>query len=121
MWMMDHIMNNRLSLAFGQSYVRIPLEGSPHILNADALETDWTALLLPEDCSYVFGNPPFVGQSYQSKEQREQMRCLTNPNGKTASPLDYVGAWFIRAGNMFRGVPPGSASLPPTRSRRASR
>ena len=50
MWMMDHIMNNRLSLAFGQSYVRIPLEGSPHILNADALETDWTDLLPSEDC-----------------------------------------------------------------------
>ena len=41
LWMMDHIMNNRLSLAFGQSYVRIPLAGSPHIRNADALETDW--------------------------------------------------------------------------------
>ena len=48
LWMMDHIMNNRLSLAFGRSYVRIPLEGSPHILNVDALETDWTALLPPE-------------------------------------------------------------------------
>ena len=99
LWMMDHIMNNRLSLAFGQSYVRIPLEGSPHILNADALETDWTDLLPPEDCSFVFGNPPFVGQSFQSKEQREQMRRLTNPNGKTASPLDYVGAWFLKAGS----------------------
>ena len=32
LWMMDHIMNNRLSLAFGQSYVRIPLVGSPRIL-----------------------------------------------------------------------------------------
>ena len=40
LWMMDHIMNNRLSLAFGRSYVRILLEGSPHILNADALKTD---------------------------------------------------------------------------------
>ena len=55
LWMMDHIMNNRLSLAFGRSYARIPLEGSPHILNTDALETDWTALLPSEDCSYVFG------------------------------------------------------------------
>ena len=40
LWMMDHIMNNRLSLAFGQSYVRIPLEGSPPIRNADAREVD---------------------------------------------------------------------------------
>ena len=67
LWMMDHIMNNRLSLAFGRSYVRIPLEGSPHILNADALETDWTALLPPEECSYVFGNPPFAGAKFPER------------------------------------------------------
>ena len=30
LWMMDHIMNNRLSLEFGESYVRIPLKKSPH-------------------------------------------------------------------------------------------
>ena len=59
LWMMDHIMNNRLSLEFGRTYTRIPLKTSPHVLCADALETDWAALLPPEDCSYVFGNPPF--------------------------------------------------------------
>ena len=104
LWMMDHIMNNRLSLEFGQSHVRIPLEDAPHILNGDALEVDWGDFLPPEECSFVFGNPPFVGQSYQSKEQREQMRCLTNPNGKTASPLDYVGAWFLKAGSYVAGA-----------------
>ena len=41
LWMMDHIMNNRLSLEFGQSHVRIPLDDAPHILNGDALEVDW--------------------------------------------------------------------------------
>ena len=103
LWMMDHIMNNRLSLEFGQTFVRIPLTTSPHILHADALDTDWVKLLPPEDCSYVFGNPPFGGQSYQSKEQREQMRRLTNPHGRTASPLDYVGAWFLKAGAYATG------------------
>ena len=101
LWMMDHIMNNRLSLAFGQSYVRIPLEGSPHILNADALETDWTDLLLPEECSYVFGNPPFAGAKLQSAEQRAQVRRIA-ALGKTGGTLDYVTAWFIRAGEYAR-------------------
>ena len=32
LWMMDHIMNNRLSLEFGQSFTRIPLSTSPHII-----------------------------------------------------------------------------------------
>ena len=104
MWMMDHIMNNRLSLAFGQSYVRIPLEGSPHILNADALETDWTALLPPEDCSFVFGNPPFGGAKFQSKGQRAQVRRIA-ALGKTGGTLDYVTAWFIKAGEYVQKGP----------------
>ena len=101
LWMMDHIMNNRLSLAFGRSYVRIPLEGSPHILNADALETDWTALLPPEECSYVFGNPPFGGAKFQTPEQRAQVRRIA-ALGKTGGTLDYVTAWFIKAGEYVR-------------------
>ena len=104
LWMMDHIMNNRLSLEFGQTYARIPLRASPHILHGDALETDWAELLPPQDCSFLFGNPPFIGQSYQSKEQREQMRRLTNPRGKTGSPLDYVGAWFLKAASYATGA-----------------
>ena len=32
LWMMDHIMNNRLSLEFRQTFFRIPLEKSPHIV-----------------------------------------------------------------------------------------
>ena len=120
LWMMDHIMNNRLSLAFGQSYVRIPLEGSPHILNADALETDWTALLPPEDCSFVFGNPPFGGAKYQSEEQRAQVRKIA-ALGKSGGTLDYVTAWFIKAGEYIQRDEPASASSLRTQSHRESR
>ncbi len=102
LWMMDHIMNNRLSLEFGQTYTRIPLAKSPHIRQGDALETDWGEVLPPEECSYVLGNPPFVGQSYQSPTQRRQMAAVINsPSGKAGS-LDYVGAWFIKAGEYVQ-------------------
>jgi hypothetical protein len=47
LWMMDHIMNNRLSLEFGEVYARIPLTTSPHIRQADALEMDWADMLDP--------------------------------------------------------------------------
>ena len=97
LWMMDHIMNNRLSLAFGQAYARIPLEKAPHIFHGDALETDWAGLLPPEECSFVFGNPPFVGAKYQTPEQRAQVRRIA-ALGKTGGTLDYVTAWFISAG-----------------------
>ena len=95
LWMMDHIMNNRLSLEFGQTYARIPIEQSPHICNADALAMDWAELLPPAECSYLFGNPPFVGAKFQSPNQRKQVQQIAALGGST---LDYVAAWFIRAG-----------------------
>ena len=101
MWMMDHIMNNRLSLQFGQTYTRIPLEKSPHIFQADALETDWADLLPPDDCSFVFGNPPFVGAKLQTTAQRAQVRRIATL-GRTGGTLDYVTAWFIKAGEYIR-------------------
>ena len=100
LWMMDHIMNNRLSLEFGQIYARIPLEKSPHIRHGDALEFDWAELLPPEECSYVLGNPPFVGAKFQSTEQREQVRNIA-ALGRTGGTLDYVSAWFIKAGEYI--------------------
>ena len=102
LWMMDHIMNNRLSLALGRLYVRIPLEKAPHIVHGDALETDWAEVLAPEDCSFVFGNPPFGGAKYQTPEQRLQVRRIA-ALGKTGGTLDYVSAWFITAGEYVKG------------------
>ena len=102
LWMMDHIMNNRLSLEFGQTFVRIPLEKSPHIVHGDALETDWSGLLPPGDCSFVLGNPPFVGAKYQTAEQRAQVRGIA-ALGKSGGTLDYVAAWFIKAGEYIKG------------------
>ena len=102
LWMMDHIMNNRLSLEFGQNYARIPLAKSPHIVHGDALETDWSELLLPGECSFVFGNPPFVGAKYQTVGQRAQVRRVA-ALGKSGGTLDYVAAWFIKAGEYVVG------------------
>ena len=104
LWMMDHIMNNRLSLELREFYARIPLEKAPHIVHGDALETDWADLLPPEQCSFVFGNPPFSGAKFQTPEQRAQVRRIA-ALGKTGGTLDYVTAWFIRAGEYVKGGP----------------
>ena len=65
MWMMDHIMNNRLGLEFGQIYARIPINKSPHIVKGDALVLDWEKIVAPKNCSYIIGNPPFQGAKPQ--------------------------------------------------------
>ena len=101
LWMMDHIMNNRLSLEFGQIYARIPLQTAPHIVHGDAMEMDWNTLLPAQECSFVYGNPPFGGAKYQIPEQREQVRRIA-ALGKSGGTLDYVTAWFIKAGDYVQ-------------------
>ena len=101
LWMMDHLMNRELADTFGEPYVRIPLDKSPRIEVGDALELDWTTLLPPAECSYVFGNPPFIGAKYQSTEQRAQVRHIAQLGG-SGGTLDYVTAWFIRAAEYVR-------------------
>ena len=112
LWMMDHIMNNMLSLEFGKTYARIPIEKSPHIRSADALEIDWADVLPPDECSYVFGNPPFGGAKYQTKEQRAQVRRVAALGG-SGGTLDYVAAWFIRAGEYVRRARSAGDARPP--------
>ena len=102
LWMMDHIMNNRLSLTFGQTYIRLPLAKSPHIVHGDALEIEWSEVVPSKDCSFIFGNPPFIGVTYQSQEQREQVRRVVAVDQKGGT-LDYVAAWFIKAGKYVKG------------------
>jgi hypothetical protein len=103
LWMMDHLMNIELSDAFGEVYTRIPLKRSPHIHIGDALEFDWAELLSADQCSFVMGNPPFIGAKYQSRQQREQVRRIA-ALGKSGGTLDYVCAWFIKAGDYIAGA-----------------
>ena len=116
MWMMDHIMNNRLSLEFGEAFARIPLKKSPHIHHADALELDWAEFLTPQACSFILGNPPFIGAKFQTDIQRKQVRDIAKLGG-SGGTLDFVCAWFLKAGAYVTAAARSSApslSLPRT-------
>lgn len=102
LWMTDHIANTRLAEDFGQHYARIPLVKAPGIHHADALEVDWNAIVPASECSYVFGNPPFVGAKFQTERQRAQIRRIAALPG-SGGTLDYVAAWFITAARYVAG------------------
>ena len=106
LWMMDHIMNRRLGEAFGQYFARIPLRTSPQIRCADAHEIAWDNVLPAKQCTFVYGNPPFVGSKLQSPLQREQVQRAVQLTG--GGTLDYVAAWFIVAGEYAQR---GSAKI----------
>lgn len=103
MWLMDHQMNIRFSEAFGQYFVRLPLRKSPNIVCDNALRLDWKEVLPPKQCSYVLGNPPFIGKHLMNVDQSHDIEMVwANLNG--AGFLDYVTAWYRKAAEYIHST-----------------
>jgi hypothetical protein len=104
MWLVDHQMNQMVSAAFGMYFVRLPLRKGATIRYANALRMDWNDVLPTGKCSFVLGNPPFVGHTWQSEEQKgDQRLVLTNIKGNGI--LDYVCNWYVKASEYIQGTP----------------
>ncbi len=111
LWLMDHQMNLRVSEEFGLYFARIPLRTSPHIAHGNALRLDWNEVLPAERCSFVLGNPPFVGAKFMDDVQREDTRAVF-AGIDNAGLLDFVAAWYVKAAHYLRSVAPASAGWP---------
>ncbi|MCF8208976.1 MAG: N-6 DNA methylase [Rhodoferax sp.] len=111
MWLMDHQMNLRVSEEFGLYFARIPLRTSPHIVHDNALRLDWNEVIPAERCSFVLGNPPFVGAKFMDDAQREDTH-LVFAGVENAGLLDFVAAWYVKAAHYLRGETPASAAWP---------
>jgi type II restriction/modification system DNA methylase subunit YeeA len=101
LWLTDHLANRELSVEFGVTYYRLPLQKSANIVYGNALRIDWSKVVSKdgnetETTLYILGNPPFVGKDKRNAQQTADMEfcCSDVPNFKT---LDYVCAWYIKA------------------------
>ncbi len=120
LWLVDHQMNLRVSEEFGQTFARIPLVNSPHIVHGNALQVDWATVLPPEQCAHVLGNPPFLGKQYQNSDQKSDLERVTH-GIRGAGVLDFVCAWYIKAAHYVqmantKGLPPPQCAFVSTNS-----
>jgi len=103
MWLTDHQMNLKVQ-ELGNYFNRIPLIKKANIVHANALQLDWETVIAPEKCSFIMGNPPFLGKKEQSKEQKVDLQALTK-SIKGAGVLDYVVGWHIKATHFIAKNP----------------
>lgn len=79
-----------------------------NIVEGNALRIDWESVVDKSKLSYIMGNPPFVGYSLQSKEQKNDMLSIyVDEKGKpykTAGKIDYVSAWYFKAAQLMVGT-----------------
>ncbi|MDA9354716.1 lactate dehydrogenase [Amylibacter sp.] len=47
--------------------------------------------------TYICGNPPYLGSTWQSTEQKEDLRRIFDGRAKSWKSLDYVAGWFMKA------------------------
>lgn len=84
----------------------LPLKSYVNIVEANALRLDWNTVIPKEKLHYIMGNPPFVGYSLQSAEQKADMLAIyVDEKGKpykTAGKIDYVAGWYFKASEMMR-------------------
>lgn len=84
----------------------LPLKTYTNITEGNALRIEWKDVVPVERLSYIIGNPPFVGYSLQSKEQKDDILSVyIDVNGKpfkTAGKIDYVAGWYYKAAELMQ-------------------
>ena len=98
----------------------LPLKAYHNIHEGNALRLDWSEVIAPDRLNYIMGNPPFVGYSLQSKEQKDDMLSIyVDEKGKpykTAGKIDYVAGWYMKAAQLMQINPEIRAALVSTNS-----
>lgn len=84
----------------------LPLKTNAYIVEGNALKLDWGTVITKYELDYIMGNPPFLGYSMQTKEQKEDILSVyVDENGnqyKTAGKIDYVSAWYFKASEFIQ-------------------
>ena len=50
--------------------------------------------------TYICGNPPYVGSTWQTTEQKEDLQRIFEGRTKSWKSLDYVAGWFMKAADF---------------------
>jgi hypothetical protein len=114
----------------------LPLEAANWITCGNALRLDWLGICPPtgkvvklraDDLfetpldqaeidfaneggeTYICGNPPYLGSTWQSEEQKSDLKRIFEGRTKLWKSLDYVAGWFMKAADYGVHTPCASA------------
>lgn len=104
----------------------LPLKETGRIVCGNALRLDWLEVCPPKQPSvieedlagptgrfsleagdggewetYICGNPPYVGDKFQTKDQKSDLKNLTH-SAHTVKAIDYIVGWFWKASEYAR-------------------
>ena len=109
----------------------LPLKETGRIKHGNALRLDWLEVCPPpeqasaveEDLAgptgrlaldpgesggwetYICGNPPYLGSTWQSKQQKDEIKNIVAGRMNSPGFLDYVSGWFLKAAAYIKKTP----------------
>ena len=108
LWIAESQMLEETEKILTQHLEFLPLTTNAFIHEGNALQMDWKEIVPVQRLSYIMGNPPFVGYSLQSKEQKQDILSIyVDEKGKTyktAGKIDYVSGWYFKAAQLMQGT-----------------
>ena len=121
----------------------LPLDAQNWIVCGNALRLDWLSICPPTGTgvkvvadnlfdtpldqteiefeneggeTYICGNPPYLGNTWQSAEQKADIRNVVNSRSDSTGSLDYVAGWFVKATYWISATGQGVAAFVTTNS-----
>ena len=109
LWIAESQMMQATDEIVGFNLDPLPLKTYTNIHEGNALRMDWNEVIPACELDYIMGNPPFIGYSMQTAEQKKDMMdLLLDAKGKPfrlAGKIDYVSGWYYKASQMIAGRP----------------
>ena len=100
LWIAESQTLKETSAIAGRPIDFLPLKTNAYIHEGNALRLDWAEVIAPDKLNYIMGNPPFVGASMMSAEQKEEAVAIFG-KVKLSNSIDFVGAWYHLAAKMM--------------------
>ncbi|WP_279151325.1 DNA methyltransferase [Photobacterium iliopiscarium] len=103
LWLTEHQLNQHWEQEIGTPSQTLPLRSAGSITCGNSLRLDWHQVCpkTPEDEVYVIGNPPFLGTTGRSTEQKADMAYVFK-GFKAIGYLDFVACWFWKGSQYIQ-------------------
>lgn len=103
LWIAESQMMKETEDIMHMSLDFLPLKSYANIVEGNALQMDWEGVVPKQELDYIMGNPPFVGASMMTKEQKNEAVAVFG-KGKRVNSIDYVGAWYHKAASLIQNT-----------------
>ncbi len=102
LWLAKHQIDKQFEALFGSHLQMIPLREAGNVHAANATRVAWEGICRGsgDDEIFVCGNPPYVGSSMQSDEQKQEFRDYFGTEDFSPN-LDYISLWFLKGADYI--------------------